>query len=189
MIRFANSILIGLMLVAPAWGASTAEMRRQVDALGKDHTVPKLYAAEGWETKDGLRALYFDSVPYRGKPTRVFAWYGAPQKAGKHPGIVLVHGGGGSAYREWVARWVSHGFAAISIAVEGQTDRRNGKDWARNEWGGPARDGIYGDTGLPLEDQWMYHAVAATVRANSLLRGCRRWIQSAWGLRGFPGAG
>ncbi|MFN7933769.1 MAG: acetylxylan esterase [Bryobacteraceae bacterium] len=171
MMRFANSILVGLLLLVRLSATDTAEMRRQVDALGRMHEVPKVYPAEGWEAKNGVRALFFESVAYRGKPTRVFAWYGAPQKAGKHPGIVLVHGGGGSAYREWVEKWVSHGFAAISIAVEGQTDRRNGKEWQRSEWGGPARDGIYGDTSLPLEEQWMYHAVAATVRANSLLRG------------------
>jgi dienelactone hydrolase len=145
-------------------------MRKQVDDLGLLRRAPVVHVADGWESRDGTRALFYESLSYRGKPTRVFAWYGAPGGAGKHPGVVLVHGGGGSAYREWVQKWVAHGFAAISIAVEGQTDRREGKDWARHAWSGPARQGIYGDTSQPLEDQWMYHAVGATVLANSLLR-------------------
>src|SRR5262249_45120269 len=116
-------------------------------------------------------AIFFDSLPYRGKPTRVFAWYGAPEKRpGKVPGIVLVHGGGGTAYKEWVQKWNEHGFAAISIAVEGQTDEPDPKTrWKRHAWAGPERDGIYADTSQPLADQWMYHAVADTVLANSLI--------------------
>ena len=36
-----------------------------------------------------------------------------------------MHGGGGTAFKEWVERWNNHGFAAISIAVEGQTDEKD----------------------------------------------------------------
>ncbi|MGY8694440.1 MAG: alpha/beta hydrolase family protein, partial [Verrucomicrobiia bacterium] len=76
------------------------------------------------------------------------------------------------------SKWNAQGFAAISIAVEGQTDRsdleskdqHNPRGWERHEWLGPRRDGIYGDFAEPLEDQWMYHAVADTILANSLLR-------------------
>jgi cephalosporin-C deacetylase-like acetyl esterase len=45
-----------------------------------------------------------------------------PSAKGKVPGMVLVHGGGGTAFKEWVQKWNAQGFAAISIAVEGQTD-------------------------------------------------------------------
>lgn len=83
-------------------------MRKQVDDLGSLRRAPVVHGADGWESRDGIRALFYESLPYRGKPTRVFAWYGAPGGAGKHPGVVLVHGGGGSAYREWVQKWVSH---------------------------------------------------------------------------------
>ncbi|RME93457.1 MAG: dipeptidyl aminopeptidase, partial [Verrucomicrobia bacterium] len=119
------------------------------------------------------------ALPYQGRPTKVFAWLGYPtNRTGRLPGIVLVHGGGGTAFKEWVERWNAHGFVAISIAVEGQTDERNAafKDrdnpsgWKRHAWAGPRRHGIYGDSDKPLEDQWMYHAVADTILANSLLR-------------------
>ena len=88
---------------------------------------------------------------------------------------MLVHGGGGTAFKEWVQKWNDQGFAAISIAVEGQTDERipgalPGAQWKRHTTAGPARTGIYGDSSAPLADQWMYHAVADVVLAHSLLR-------------------
>ena len=84
---------------------------------------PNLVTAEGFAANNGLKPIFFDALPWKGKPTRVFAWLGLPEKrAGKVPGIVLVHGGGGTAFKEWARRWNEHGFAALSIAVEGQTD-------------------------------------------------------------------
>jgi len=117
-------------------------------------------------------------LDYKGKPTKVFAWLGIPEKRErKVPGIVLVHGGGGTAFKQWVKKWNDHGYAAISIAVEGQTDQRVAKGpgstatgWKRHRWAGPERVAIYGDWNQPLKDQWMYHAVADTILANSLLR-------------------
>lgn len=119
-----------------------------------------------------LKAIYFDGLPFKGNPTRVFAWLGFPdQKEGQVPGIVLVHGGGGTAFKEWVGKWNAHGFAAISIAVEGQTDLRDASNlWTRHSYAGPSRQGIYGDSSEKLQDQWIYHAVANSILANSLLR-------------------
>ena len=146
-------------------------IRRLTDA-------PEVRPAEGFTEQDGIRPIYFDALPWKGRPTRVFAWLGLPKsrnvtrRGGKVPGVVLVHGGGGTAFIDWVRRWNEQGFAAISIAVEGQIDRRDetGSAWQRHDWAGPARNGIYGDSDQPLADQWMYHAVADTVLANSLLR-------------------
>lgn len=154
-----------------------AELRKQVLALGKLADVPKIHSADGFAEDGNLKPIYFDGLPWKGKPTRVFAWLGLPQSNSrvgdaKVPGVVLLHGGGGTAFKEWVKKWNEKGFAAISIAVEGQTDLRDStkKSWQRHEWAGPARVGIYGDSDKPLVDQWMYHAVADTVLANSLLR-------------------
>ena len=108
--------------------------------------------------------------------------------------MVLVHGGGGTAYREWVRKWNERGFAAISIAVEGQTDEpaaggAPGSTWKRHEWAGPARDAIYGDTAQPIADQWMYHAVADTVLANSLIRSFPEIDAAKVGLMGISWGG
>jgi len=150
-----------------------ASLREKVLSLTQLKAAPAVYAAEGIPAQAGLRALFYEALPYHGKATRVFAWYGAPPKSTrKVPAVVLVHGGGGTAFAEWVRLWNEHGFAALAIAVEGQTDQRepNHNDWQRHQWAGPARRGIYDDATEPLADQWMYHAVADIILAHSLLR-------------------
>ncbi len=158
--------------------------------------APTMQKAEGFATTDNVKAIYFDALNWRGAPTKVFAWLGLPEKAnGKIPGIVLVHGGGGTAFREWVQKWNEAGFAAISIAVEGQTDERmpgdakRGFTWRRHAWPGPARVGIYGDSTKPLEDQWMYHAVADSILANSLLRSLPEVDANQVGIMGISWGG
>lgn len=153
--------------------ADFAAENKQVDALGQLTVAPQVHPAEGFTSDGDVKAVFFEGLQWKGKPTRVFAWLGVPRGKENMPGVVLVHGGGGTAFKNWVSLWNQRGYAAISIAVEGQTDVRdpaNPKAWQRHEWAGPARVGIYGDSKEPLKDQWMYHAVADTILANSLLR-------------------
>ena len=88
-------------------------------------------------------------------------------------------------------RWNARGYAAISIAVEGQTDKRSedGESWSKHEWAGPSRVGIYGDAKEEFKDQWMYHAVADTVLANSLLRSLPGVDADKVGLMGISWGG
>jgi len=172
--KVALSILLATAgACAPAISADDfAGQRAKVAELAELTAAPAMQNAVGFESTENLKAIYFDALPWKGKPTKVFAWLGMPEKtSGKVPGIVLVHGGGGSAFKTWVEKWNARGFAAISIAVEGQTDVRDPKRrWKPHGWPGPKRSGIYGDSDQPLKDQWMYHAVADTILANSLLR-------------------
>ena len=137
-------------------------------------TVPQTWPGEAAARLDPtMDALFFAGLAYQGRQTRHFAIRGRPPGQGPHPAIVLVHGGGGTAYAEWVRRWVAAGFVAISIALEGQTDtpaRVGGARWSGHDFSGPARRGIYGDFEQPIAEQWMYHAVGAAILAANLLR-------------------
>jgi dienelactone hydrolase len=147
-------------------------------ALGDLTTAPILRDENGTVitlNAGDVRAVYYDALDYQGIATRVFARVGIPATATTSnpvPGIVLVHGGGGTAYDEWVTKWNDRGYAAIAIAVEGQTDESDTVNggYVEHQWAGPARDGIYNDTNIELTDQWMYHATADTILANSLIR-------------------
>lgn len=175
------------------------QLRKQVRELEKLANAPNVHSAEGSAAESGeqnVRPIFFEGLPWEGKPTRVFAWLGIPdaesrEDGAKVPGVVLVHGGGGTAFIEWVKKWNEKGFAAISIAVEGQTDVRDsaGKSWQRHEWAGPARNGTYGDSDQPLTDQWMYHAVADTILANSLLRSLPQVDANRVGVMGISWGG
>ena len=156
-----------------------------IEALGTLTTVPDIFTNDVLPgtvatvvATDSRKAIYFDTFDYEGNPTRAYAYIDIPDTAtvgSPVPAVVLVHGGGGTAFSAWVDLWVARGYAAISIAVEGQTDDvAGGGDVAIGQWKqhalpGPARAAIYNDTADPVEDQWMYHAVADAILASRLI--------------------
>lgn len=141
----------------------------------------KLYEVPAYERTDrasvpGMVGLLYDGLEYRGKKSQVFVYYKAPEgpkPASGWPAVVCVHGGGGTAFADWVQEWVNHGYAAISMDLEGRvpgpaSHRPEGRTLTPAP--GPVRDGVFNDCELPVEEQWFYHAVAQVVRAHSLLR-------------------
>src|SRR5687768_8982096 len=54
--------------------------------------------------EDGIRfqKVYFTAEIWEGEPVRVFAYTGVPVGAQRVPGILHIHGGGQTAYLEWV---------------------------------------------------------------------------------------
>jgi dienelactone hydrolase len=154
--------------------------------------------------ENGMTELFLEGEEYQGHPTRIFALYRNSDNpvslpSGKSPAIVLVHGGGGTAFEEWVNKWNEAGFAAISIAVEGQTDQRvsdvkaaiklDKLQWLTHENSGPSRQKIYGDGSRPLSEQWMYHAVSAVIRAKKYLQSKEEVDAKHIGLMGISWGG
>ncbi len=186
-----------LVIATSVLNADYAAERATALALGDLTNAPALHDEGGAVTTIAageLKAVYFDALDYTGAPTRVYAWLGIPDSVPTPmPGMVLVHGGGGTAYRNWVELWNARGYAAISIAVEGQTDSTNpptiNTGWHRHEMAGPVRVGIYHDSAVTLTNQWMCHAVADTVLANSLLRSLPEVDAGKVGLMGISWGG
>ncbi len=139
----------------------------------------------------GIRALFYDGPRYQDKKTKVFAHIGYPEmKDGeKVPAVVLVHGGGGHAFPEWIRQWNKRGFAAIAMDTTGFVPREDkkgflgtetktmGDDYIHELYGELEEDGYtlgpdnsrMLDYALPIEEQWMYHAVADTILAHNIL--------------------
>jgi dienelactone hydrolase len=87
--------------------------------------------------------------------------------------MVLVHGGGGSAFIYWVKLWNSRGYAAIAMDTCGclpGSDKGGGVKRPRHEFGGPPGWGGFEQIDEPVEDQWTYHAAADVILAHSLIR-------------------
>ncbi|MBR2625441.1 MAG: dienelactone hydrolase family protein [Lentisphaeria bacterium] len=64
-----------------------------------------------------LRAIVYDGVVEDGKVTKFFAYIAIPEgemPAGGWPGIVLAHGGGGTAFPWAVKEWCAAGYAVIA---------------------------------------------------------------------------
>jgi hypothetical protein len=143
----------------PPWDLHTLEAAPKWTALER----PKI---------EGVKALTYEGLPFQGNPTRVFAWLGLPavQADEKVPAMVLVHGGGGTAFEEWVRLWVGRGYAAIAMDTCGQIPVGHYGRWFRDSQGGPPGWGGFDQLDQPREDQWTYHAVAAVILAHSLIR-------------------
>jgi len=138
-----------------------------------------------------VTAVFYEGVPYRGKPTRVFAWYGIPKlPAGqKCPAVVLVHGGGGTAFADWVRLWVGRGYAAIAMDTCGCVPKGKYGDWQRHDAGGPAGWGGFDQVDAPTTDQWTYQAVADIVLAHSLIRSFPEVDPKRTGITGISWGG
>lgn len=161
-----------------------------LDELALSSKPPEVFERKVLE--NGLQSMYFEGANYQGKATRIFAYYNTPKGKGPFPAIVLVHGGGGSAFQEWVEKWNRAGFAAISIATEGQTGTLTGVSqpkWVKHEWGGPRRPGIYNDADKPLNDQWMNQVSVAAIQAHNLLRSFPEIEKDQIGLSGISWGG
>ena len=122
------------------------------------HAVP----AATWGRQTNLtQEVYYAGEPFQGKPTRIFAYYARPaQGDGPFPAMLLVHGGGGKAFREWAEHWAKRGYVALAMDLAG-----HGPD-GRLPDGGPEQDdaGKFRDfTDADAREMWTYHAVAAVL--------------------------
>ncbi len=161
-----------LLLALTAW--SNAALAQSLQGTLWD--IPALYRAPASRVlqKDSAIALVYQGLPYHGHQQEVFAWYATPgtlsgdtSKDHHLPGIVLVHGGGGAAFREWAIMWAQRGFAAIAMDLRGNGPDRKHLPLGFEE---PGNETPYFDVTLPLQEQWMYHAVANVLLAHQLLR-------------------
>lgn len=176
---------LALVLIVPS--LSQAQVSWKMNELSAH---PKVYPADDFK-EAGVRALFLEGLPWKGKPTRVFAWYGAPAHADneKLPAMVLVHGGAGTAFADWVRMWNARGYAAIAIDTCGSVPIREGRrGWKHHELGGPPCWG-FNQINQPIEDQWNYHAVADAILAESLLRSFPEVDASRIGLTGISWGG
>ncbi len=196
--NFVKCLMFGLLFFNGSTFAlasnSTVEDRTVVDKLNNlalNNNPPIVF--ERKQSEGSIDSLYFAGQSYQGKPTRIFAYYATPKGEGPFPAIVLVHGGGGSAYKAWIKKWNEAGFAAISLAVEGQTgtqiNKRPPNKWQKHDFSGPSRPGIYSDDDKPITDQWMYHASSAVIKAHNLLRSFDEINKAQIGLSGISWGG
>jgi dienelactone hydrolase len=111
------------------------------------------------------------------------------QAGEKVPGMVLVHGGGGTAFDEWARLWVKRGYAAIAMDTCGQVPVGTYGKWVQDDQGGPHGWGGFDQIDQPKQDQWTYHAVAKIILAHSLLRSLKGVDPERIGVTGISWGG
>ncbi len=182
--------ILFLLLLFVSCGRLSAE---QVGPWNLDALKSNVPAMKWLRQDQPIHSLTYAGEVYQGHPTEVFAFYASPvtlgeAKAGaKFPGVVLIHGGGGTAFADWAYLWAKRGYAAIAMDLGGSRppdpvfDEKTGapvghqsdsKLRTRLPEGGPNQghpekfDSIGGDT----SDDWPFHAAASVMRAHTLLR-------------------
>jgi cephalosporin-C deacetylase-like acetyl esterase len=192
MVRFRSQFIVLILLAAARVGLAQPEHVQVTWDMQKLSVAPQTYPASDFHAQ-GVRALFFQGLPWKGKPTRVFAWYGVPphKEGEKLPAMVLVHGGAGTAFARWVRLWNERGYAAIAIDTCGSLPNREDQPatkFQRDDMGGPPCYG-WDQINWPIEDQWQYHAVADVILADSLLRSFPEIDPSRIGLTGISWGG
>ncbi len=142
---------------------------------------------------DRIQAVYFDGEDYNGKPSQIFAYIGFPENADSSapvPAMVLVHGGAGHAYAEWVQYWVNNGYAAISVdgfAQHPEDGYYTGKNeqWTVNPESHPTINETLSDSDKPFTEQWFYHYVADVILSNNIMRADSRVNKDKIGVTGI----
>lgn len=191
------AVLICVMLM-PLWclGAEIAGLWKDVQKF----EIPRFTI----EKKGEIAEIIFEGAPYKGAESKVFAYYCNPSmlgadksSKGKYPGILCLHGGGGTAYIEWVKIWAGRGYAAMAIDWDGCKPDSNipmakrGKEKVPLKNGGPMKtyENIALKDGTDIRDSWSYQSIAQIVRAHSLLRSFDEVDESKTALTGISWGG
>ena len=196
---FAYTLIMALavplgVLFAQSTPASTIWDLKSLDQEPKTFSVD-IPCSNDYGRVEGVAPIWIEGEPWHGKSTRVFAWWGLPQGASaqsKVPAMVLVHGGGGTAFAKWVKTWNDRGYAAIAMDTCGKIPQgeRDGRPHNTHAWSGPSGWGSsVGQVDEPLKDQWTYHAVAAVIRCHSFLRARPEVDAARIGLTGISWGG
>src|SRR5438045_3063442 len=160
--RAVSAVLLALLSFSSAFAA---EPTRNFGLWDLDD-LKKTPDARWSEVKDGAQEVFYAGEPFHGDFSRVFAYFAKPDGDGPFPAMVLVHGGGGKAFRDWALHWAKRGYAALAMDLAG-----NGPN-GRLDDGGPDQND---DTKFRKFDEddarnmWTYQAVANVIRGHSLL--------------------
>jgi len=149
-----------------------------------------------FELPPNIRPVLYEGAAYKGYPTRVFALLGMPEKVtGPVPGIVLVHGGGGTAFAAWAEHWTRQGYAVIAMDTVGkyplraaELTKKDGPCRAKLKHGGPDTYKQERDLKTP-ENSWTVQAVSSVILGHSLLREQPNVIKEKIGIVGISWGG
>ena len=143
-----------------------------------------MITAEEYLKNNGGETAVFEEVPfafpkeYKGIKAgylsvcggkRSFIMVGFPEnlKDGeKRPAAILLHGGGGVCYYEWIKRWTDFGYVAIAPDLDGHNSLSPENRKAENPYCGIHG---YGFSGLYTSDPWIFYSALTVIKCADYL--------------------
>lgn len=152
--------------------------------------APPILEELGEETGNGVRVrkLIFHSYDYEGGQASVFAAVVRPEKQGRYPGLLVLHGGGGAAEIEKAKKWAALGYVVVALDEPGIADAKkigNSK--------GPWAQFCYGENRFTvrpdIRSSTIFSAVLASVQGFYLLLDQPDVIRDKTGITGISWGG
>ncbi len=171
------SVIIAVCFVLLLIGCDPAEKKRELM-----WDVDKLYQLipDSWDAgvfyAPNVKGIYFQGETFKDEETNIYAYIGVPttpMPEGGYPAIVLIHGGLGKAFGDWVKMWTDKGYVAIAPDFDAQmsTPVSGAYQTVNNPLGGPKGYGVRTEDLIGnKKDSWVYQSVSNIIRANNLLR-------------------
>ncbi|MGB9619574.1 MAG: alpha/beta hydrolase family protein [Armatimonadota bacterium] len=198
-----TAVVVTIVAAGAAAGASKSEeVSSMIRALYADFDPRKdpleIETIREWD-EDGIHIeqLYFTGQIIDGVKTRVYAYRGAPIRSRRLPGVLYCHGGGQTAYLEWVRFWARRGYVCVSFDYSGGTNKLGLPQYRREHftrWG-PAVEQLMASFAAsaaaersPKGDSW-YHYCLAARRALTLLENHPRVDPNRLGAYGVSAGG
>lgn len=143
-----------------------------------------------------MTAIRFDSEAFPRKhleKTQPFAVIGKPETEmpeGGYPAIVLVHGGTGYVFTDWIEYWTEKGYVAIALDLFGN-ELNTELLKSVNIMGGPSetQSGSVNDDPEDAQNSWVYHSVCNVIRCNNILRSLDYVNENQIGVTGISWGG
>lgn len=180
-----------IMLLSLFWGLSdvNAQIKGTIWDIDGIYKVPAYKVL----STDSAIGIIYQGLAYKGAPKNVFAYYASPgtltgdrSKDKNLPAVVLVHGGGGTAFKAWVLLWAKKGYAAIAMDLRGNDATKTHISGGFDEPGGLTP---YFSITSDLSEQWMYQAVADVILAHNLIRSFKEVDSNRTALTGISWGG
>ncbi|MNJ93883.1 Acetyl xylan esterase (AXE1) [compost metagenome] len=155
----------------------------------------EIYKVPDYKTlsTDSAIGIVYQGLTYKGQPKNVFAYYSSPgtltgdrSKDKNLPAVVLVHGGGGTAFKAWAILWAKKGYAAIAMDLRGNDAKKQHIAGGFDE---PGSLTPYFTITPDLNEQWMYQAVGDAILAHNLIRSFKEVDSNRTALTGISWGG
>lgn len=183
-----------IIILTAVWGliaiaGANAQIKHTIWDISDIYKVPAYQTVSA----DSAIAIIYQGLNYKGHPNNVYAFYASPgtltgnrAKDKNLPAVVLVHGGGGTAFKNWAIMWAKKGYAAIAMDLRGNDFNKRHIEGGFDE---PGALTPYFTITPDLNEQWMYQAIGDVILAHNLIRSFKEVDSNRTALTGISWGG